>query len=42
MRLLEVAAVDMEVEGTAHHEIWPAQVELLPATGKGGGKVEGQ
>lgn len=24
-------AVDMEVEGRNHHEIWPARVELLPA-----------
>jgi hypothetical protein len=23
-------AVDMEVEGTQHHEIWPARLEVLP------------
>ena len=32
-------AVDMEVEGRQHHEIWPARVELLPPSqeGKKGG-----
>ncbi len=27
-------AVDMEVEGKQHHEIWPARVELVAAEGK--------
>lgn len=30
-------AVDMEVEGRSHHEIWPARLEVLAAAGAGAG-----